>query len=519
MQETPVTDQELLQEMDFLKQKTSKYEQSEWKHNETIRQYQSRLEAINDWVWEVDKHGFYRYSNKKVKDLLGYEPEDVIGKKQFGFMPLNEAKRVAALFKKSAKSHQLFSMLENINHHRDGREIILETNATPIFDAKGDFAGYRGIDRDITERKRAETALRESEKRYRMLADNATDVIYVQGLDMKYKYVSPSIKQVRGFPPEELVGRPISSFMKAESMESVERAFREELEADKTGAADPNRTRVLKLEMLCKDGSTMWTEIKASFLRDDNGEPAAIMGIARDITERKLAEEALHESETRFKDLVEMLPEIVFELDIEGRLIYGNRKLSDLLRYSPENIERGLWGFEIIAPEDRDRFVEKFIKWTKGEEPDASEYIALRKDGSTFPALFHMSPKTKGGKLIGLRGIMIDITQHKRMEEEKKHSEKLSAALEMAGTICHEFNQPLQAITGYTELLSMGYEDNQMRKTLEKINNQVQRMGSITKRLMGLEKYSSRDYMGTTRIADIDLTDENTSQCSNKGRR
>lgn len=507
-----MANEELLQEIHFLKQKIKEFEQSEAIYNKTIRQFQSRLEAINDWVWEVDNDGFYRYSNKKVKDMLGYEPEDIIGKKPFMLMPKNEAKRVAAFFEKSVKSHRPFSRLENINHHKDGREIVLETNATPIFDARGDFAGYRGIDRDITERNRAEEALRKSEKRYRMLADNAIDVIYVHDLNMKYKYVSPSVKQVRGFSPEELVGQPINNFMTADSMELARRAFREEMEVDKTGATDPNRTRILELEMLCKDGSTMWTEIKASFLRNDNRDPVEIMGIARDITERKKAEDALQESETSFRDLVEMLPDIVIELDMEGRVTYGNRRLFDLLGYSSEDIGRGLIGFKLIAPEDRNRCMERFTKRIKGGEPGASEYIALRKDGSTFSALFHVVPKKKEGILTGFRGIVIDITQHKQMEEEKQRSEKLSAALEMAGTICHEFNQPLQAIIGYVELLSMGCKDERINKILEQINSQVRRMGTITKKLMGLKRYSSREYMGTTKITNIDQTDVNDSQ-------
>ena len=101
---------------------------------------------------------------------------------------------------------------------------------------------------------------------------------------------------------------------------------------------------------------------------------------------------------------------------------------------------------------------------------------------------------------------MEGFTQYKQMEEEKQHSEKLSAALEMAGAICHEFNQPLQAITGYVELLSVEYENDRTGKILDKINNQVQKMGTITMKLMGLRKYSTCDYMRTTRIADIEQT-------------
>jgi len=377
-----------------------------------------------------------------------------------------------------------------------------------------------GALRDITERKHIEEALRESENRYRMLADNATDVMYVYGLDGKYKYVSPSVKKARGFAPEELIGRPVNCFMTAESIESVRRALNEELENERTGTADTNRTRVMELEMLCKDGSTMWTEIKASFLRNDNGEPTEIIGIARDITERKRAEEALHESETRFRDLVEMLPEIVFELDMDGRVIYANRRMSDLLGYSYKDIERGMMGFDVIAPADKDRCIERFIKRTKGEELGASEYMALRKDGSTFPALFHLTPKMKGGKLVGFHGIIIDITQHKIIEEEEKHSEKLSAALEMAGTICHEFSQPLQAIINDAELLSIGCNDDRSNTMLEQIKGQVRRMGTITEKLMGLKKYSSRKYMGTANITDIDYTEGNIPNSSDtKGKR
>jgi signal transduction histidine kinase len=96
-----------------------------------------------------------------------------------------------------------------------------------------------------------------------------------------------------------------------------------------------------------------------------------------------------------------------------------------------------------------------------------------------------------------------DITKHRKAEEEKRNNEKLSAALEMAGTICHEMNQPLQVLSGRIDLLSMGHMDERMYKSLEIMKDQVRKMGIITKKLMGLKTYSTYEYTGTTRITDI----------------
>jgi PAS domain S-box-containing protein len=116
----------------------------------------SLVETISDWIWEVDRTGTYIFSNQKVKDILGYDRHEVLGKKPFDFMPPDEAKKVAKNFRKLSKSRKAFSGLENINLHMDGHEVVLETSAVPVFDGNGKYLGYRGIDRDITKRKLAE---------------------------------------------------------------------------------------------------------------------------------------------------------------------------------------------------------------------------------------------------------------------------------------------------------------------------------------------------------------------------
>ncbi len=114
------------------------------------------VETINEWVWEVDANGVYTYISPRVRDMLGYEPEEVMGKTPFDLMPPEEAERVGETFDRILATQQPFQDLENTNRHKDGTLVVIETSGAPIFDADGVFRGYRGTDRDVTERKRAE---------------------------------------------------------------------------------------------------------------------------------------------------------------------------------------------------------------------------------------------------------------------------------------------------------------------------------------------------------------------------
>ena len=123
------------------------------------QRYQALVETTSDWIWEVDENGAYTYCSPKVTEILGYSPEQVLGKKPFDFMPEAEARRVAGIFRDIIKKREAFAGLENVNRHQAGHEVMLETSGIPLFDDSGKFKGFRGIDRDISKRKRAESAL------------------------------------------------------------------------------------------------------------------------------------------------------------------------------------------------------------------------------------------------------------------------------------------------------------------------------------------------------------------------
>ncbi|HLO10235.1 MAG TPA: PAS domain S-box protein, partial [Desulfobacteria bacterium] len=131
---------------------------------ESEERYRTLVETVSDCVWEVDENVVYTFVSPRVRDLLGYEPGEILGKTPFDLMPPDEALRVREIFGPCAARREPLTSIENTNIHRDGHPVVLETSGVPFFDTNGTFLGYRGVDREIGARKRAEKAIRRSEE-------------------------------------------------------------------------------------------------------------------------------------------------------------------------------------------------------------------------------------------------------------------------------------------------------------------------------------------------------------------
>jgi PAS domain S-box-containing protein len=166
------------------------------------------------------------------------------------------------------------------------------------------------------------------------------------------------------------------------------------------------------------DGSNVNIAISATIYH----ERGYIEGVLIDITEPKRAEEALRESEERFRELAELLPQPVFEINLESNLTYSNRCALEVFGYNQDDMEKGLNALEMMIPEERERVQQNIRKTLTGEEFEDHEYTGLRKDGSTFPVLVYSAPIIKKDKPVGVRGIVMDITQRKRVEEALRES-------------------------------------------------------------------------------------------------
>jgi PAS domain S-box-containing protein len=175
-----------------------------------------------------------------------------------------------------------------------------DLSITPIQE-RSVVSGRVIILRDITDRQTAELILQESEEKYRLLANNISDVIWVLGLNMRFTYCSPSVKQMLGYTQKEYLLKSIEELVAPSSYKSAIKTIAEELEIERKEPKDLSRSRIIELELIRKDGSTVWAEIRAKFVRDSNGQAIEILGVSRDISDSKRAQEEHQRMEERLR--------------------------------------------------------------------------------------------------------------------------------------------------------------------------------------------------------------------------
>ena len=185
----------------------------------------------------------------------------------------------------------------------------------------------RELERPDADRRKADEALRESEERFRLLAENATDIIWTMDMKLRLTYVSPSVTRQRGYGVEEAIKQTIEEILTADSYKLAKEVFKEELMRKKSRRRDLNYSRILELEQRCKDGSTIWCEVNMTFLRDVKGKAVGILGVTRDITERRRVEE-------EYRMILNTSIDGFWITDIQGRFLDVNDAYCRLIGYN-----------------------------------------------------------------------------------------------------------------------------------------------------------------------------------------
>ncbi len=246
-------------------------------------QYRNLVETTSDWIWETDAEGRYSYTSPRVRDLIGYEPAEIIGRSPFDFMPPEEAARLLTEFADVSRERKPFFNLENVNLHKDGSLVALETSGVPRVDSLGKFLGYRGIDRDITARKKAEQALREHQDAISAIVESSQDWIWATDSRGVYTYSNPAVERILGYRPEEVVGRGL------ELVHEDDRPRLEAFWAERKGSRGGGTSVLVRWR--CKDGQFRHLERNAVPILGPDGAFQGFRGVDRDISERRRAEE------------------------------------------------------------------------------------------------------------------------------------------------------------------------------------------------------------------------------------
>ncbi len=326
-----------------------------------------------------------------------------------------------------------------------------------------------------------ERELHETEKYYHLLAENVTDVIWTMYLNLRFTYITPSIMHLTGHSVEEVMSLTLEELLTPASYELAMKTLAEELTMEQSEQKDLLRTRMLELELTRKDGSTVWTETKMTFLRDQNGQPVGILGVTRDITERKQAEEALLESQAKYKALFDCTLYGLYVHDFEGRFIDANTAALNMLGYTKEDL-RSFTISSLIA-EDQLPMVRERIEEIKetGFQRTPTQFKVKKKDGNYIWVEIDASAIYREGKPSAIQGIVRDITERKRMEEQAKTS--LGEKEVLLKEIHHRIKNNLQIISSLLDMHSLRTSDPQTIDLLKEARAKIQAMALIHSQL------------------------------------
>ena len=351
------------------------------------------------------------------------------------------------------------------------------------------------LDQEVFNRRAAQAALAESEQKYRLVTENISDVIWVLDLAENHlTYVSPSVQMVLGYTPEEASRLSLEQILSPGSHELAMATLTKELELEQQGA-DSSRPKVLELEHRRKDGGVILAEVPVRFMRDEAGQPTAVLGASRDITERKRAQEALRRSERRYRELFDSISDIIYTQDLEGRFLSVNQATADLFGYPAAEIV-GKKASDFMPLPHRERFTSVYLATVrdKGHMSGVARYEDREGNQHYIEYRSTLSRPKDGEPYIS--GMGRDVTdrvttrrQLSKLRSQLLQSQKMEAVGTLAGGVAHDFNNVLAVMMGYTELVLAELRPNDPhRYKLEQVLNAGQRASAVVKQILSFSR-------------------------------
>ncbi|MBN2298739.1 MAG: PAS domain S-box protein, partial [Deltaproteobacteria bacterium] len=332
---------------------------------------------------------------------------------------------------------------------------------------------------NIIRRRRAEKELISSEQRYRTLIDTISDCVFTMDMQGRFTLLNPGFENITGYPVQDFLGRPFTEIIAPEYVQSTVERFQRGLGGEEIP--------IYEMELKHKDGKTVPVELNVTSLVDADGKTTGRIGVSRDITERKNAEEILKESEKKFRSVFDLSPQAITLTDMEtGKLVDVNDMICALSQYSREEIigksavEMGLY-----SEGDRAEFLK--ILQTSGEVRGLNMNFRV-KDGSILSGVMFAKIIQVAGKSLILT-IFLDTTEQQRLETQLQLAKKMEAIGTMAGGVAHDLNNILSGIVSYPDLILTDLpEDSPLRKPVLTIKNSGERAAAIVQDMLTLAR-------------------------------
>ncbi|MEW5722754.1 MAG: PAS domain S-box protein [Thermodesulfobacteriota bacterium] len=408
--------QELRRELDELRAREGTWGQAQGTLPGDPEGYRNILAGLEDGYYEVDLAGNFTFFNEAMSTkILGCRPEELLRANYRQYLDEDNARAVYHAFNQVFMTGRPIKELGWTLIRQDGSLCSVEASVSLVRKAQGEPTGFRGIVRDVTERKKAEEARRESEERYRLLMEASPDAVVVYDPQGRVTYINKAFERVYGWTREELLGRTID-FVPPPEKGKTRAALRRAVE----GARDI----IFETQRLTKSGRLLDVELRSTSVFDRDGWLAGSIVIHRDITERKRSEEALRQSEERYRLLLDASPDAITVYDHEGKVTYVNPAFAQTFGWTIEELAGR--GIDFVPPHEMAKTAEAVARTLRGETV-LLESQRLTRDGRLLDiqlktAIF----KDREGKLAGDIVIYRDITARKKAEDElKRHRDRL----------------------------------------------------------------------------------------------
>jgi PAS domain S-box-containing protein len=446
---------------------------------EALRQseerYRTMLEEMEEGYYEVDIAGTFTFVNDGMSRILGYSRDELIGMNYKLYTPKEDIKPIFEAYNRVYRTGEPLKRFPMPEIRKDGTRIIAEDSVFPLRNERDEVIGFRGISRDITERKKAEEALRQSEERYRQLAENAGEAIFVVQ-DGVIKFINPKGAELSGYSIEELTSMPFVSFIHPNDIDMV-------IERNARRLRGESVPQIYDFRIMRKDGDIRWGELNAVPISWENR--PAVLCFMSDITERKKAGEALRQSEERYRAILEKMEDSYSEVDLSGNITFINGAACRHLGYSREEL-MGM-SYKSFTAEDYIKPIFQIFNaiYRTGVPNKGFRWRIIRKDASHWFIDASASPlRNDKGEIIGFSAVGRDITERMKMEEQLIITDRLASIGQLAAGIAHELNNPLTSVIGFSDLLLERDLPADVKEDLETVNREAKRAVNVIKGLL-----------------------------------
>lgn len=467
--------QELLEFHRVFERMVFELEKRESALTKAAKTWQRTFDAVPDPIWLLDTHHRIQRANKAACLLLKMEEEELLGKNCFELVHSTDSPPKDCPHTLTVKTGETHSAEQTV----EGRTLLVTT--APIRDESGELVGSVHLAKDITQRKEMEEALRQSEERYRLVVENAQDAILV-AQDGFIKFLNPRTLELVGFSKEELSTRPFSYFISPEDRAMVMERYKRRIQGDKT------LPRAYRFRVLRSKKEIRWVEIRAVPILWD-GRPATL-NFLTDITEKLQREEALRQSEERYRLLVENSPDGIFMAEIPSLgVTFVNNVVCEMFGYTPqEALQLQVW--KVLPGDEIPRIRSLLQEVLEGNPlpPGPLSVKGLRKDGSVISVEVRVAFVYYQGRQV-LQAVVRDVTEQQLLQKQLQHAQRMQALGTLAGGVAHEFNNLLAGIQGFAELLQFTIgEDQDGSQYINEIISSCERAGNLTARMLSLAR-------------------------------